>query len=115
MKRPQAAGSGHALLAPISPGLYRPVCVGEVRRIALGERIEIVGPGLLAFDGDRERALRDGQRAAIRIERDGPRVIDPSRTLRAAAMAGAYSGRAHWHDHRDDAPTHHEHSGKDCC
>lgn len=108
-------GHGHALLAPISPGLYRPVSVAEVRRIALGERIEIVGPGLLAFDGDRERALRDGQRAAIRIERDGPRVIDPSRTLRAAAMAGAYRGRPHWHDHRDDAPAHHEHTGKDCC
>lgn len=108
-------GGGRSLLAPISPGLYRPVAVGEVRRIALGERIEIRGPGLLAFDGDRERALRDGQRATIRIERDGPFVIDPARTLRAAALAGAYSGRAHWHDHRDDHPDRHEHSGPDCC
>ena len=68
-----------------------------------------------AFDGDRERALRDGQRAAIRIERDGPLVIDPARTLRAAAIAGAYSGRGHWHDHRDAPPPQHEHTGPDCC
>ncbi len=108
-------GGGRSLLAPISPGLYRSVAVAEVRRIALGERIEISGPGLLAFDGDRERALRDGQRATIRIERDGPRVIDPARTLRAAALSGAYSGRGHWHDHRDDHPGQHEHTGPDCC
>lgn len=102
-------GQGRPLLAPISPGLYRPVHVADVRRIALGERVPITGPGLLAFDGDRERALRDGQRAVLRVERDGPFVIDPGRALQKAAEHGVYAGRGHWHDHRDDA------GGADCC
>jgi len=101
-------GGGRPLLAPISPGLYRPVSIAEVRRLALGERVEVQGPGLLAFDGDRERRLRDGQRAAIRIERDGPFVIDPGRALRLAATRGVYVDRGHWHDHRDG-------SGFECC
>ncbi len=100
---------GRPLLAPISPGLYRRVHVGEVRRVALGERVEVEGPGLLAFDGDRERPLADGQRATLRIERDGPWVIDPARALRRAAERGSYTGELHWHDHRDDG------EGPDCC
>lgn len=99
---------GRSLLAPVSPGLYRSVSIAEVRRLELGERIEIRGAGLLAFDGDRERKLRDGQRAAIRIERDGPFVIDPGRALRLAATRGVYVNRGHWHDHRDA-------SGFECC
>jgi hypothetical protein len=101
-------GGGRPLLAPISPGLYRPVSIGSVERLALGERVEVRGPGLLAFDGDRERRLYAGQRAAVRIERDGPFVIDPARALRLAAARGVYVDRTHWHDHRDDA-------GLDCC
>jgi protein-tyrosine phosphatase len=44
------------LQVPISPGLYRTVHVAEARRLALEEEISLEGPGLLAFDGDRERA-----------------------------------------------------------
>jgi hypothetical protein len=99
---------GRTLLAPISPGLYRPVRVGGYRRLALGERIAVEGPGLLAFDGDRERKLAPGRRAWLRVERDGPFVIDAETTLAAAARRGVYLDRPHWHDHRDDA-------GFDCC
>ncbi|MCH2184798.1 NAD(+)/NADH kinase [Myxococcota bacterium] len=102
-------GKNQNLLAPISPGLYRSVPVREARRLALGERVEIRGPGLLAFDGDRERALRPDQPAWLRVERNGPWVIDPSRALLQAAKRGVYQGRTHWHDHRDDA------GGVDCC
>ena len=102
-------GEARSLLAPISPGLYRRVPVAGARRVALGERVEVVGPGLLAFDGDRERALAPGQRAWLRIEREGPYVIDPGQTLREAATRGVYHGREHWHDHRDDA------GGVECC
>ena len=56
---------GRALLAPISPGLFRTVHVLGVRRLALGEAVTVAGPGVLAFDGDRERALAPGQRAVL--------------------------------------------------
>jgi hypothetical protein len=102
-------GTGkHQLLAPISPGLYRPVEVSEAGPLALGEEVEVRGPGLLAFDGDRERTLAPDQRAWLRVERDGPFVIDAARTMAAAARLGAFSDIEHWHDHRDGA-------GMDCC
>jgi hypothetical protein len=84
---------GRRLLAPISAGLYRPVNVTGVRKIALGEPVELVGPGVLAFDGDRERRLADGQRAYARVERAGPYVIRIERALALAAERQSFCDR----------------------
>ncbi|HTO08655.1 MAG TPA: NAD(+)/NADH kinase [Myxococcota bacterium] len=94
--------SGRRLLAPVSAGLYRPVNVASHRRIALGETIELRGPGVLAFDGDRERKLGPDQRARLRVLRDGPCVIDVSRALHLAAQRGTFLDRAAWHDAYDE-------------
>jgi hypothetical protein len=102
------AANRRALLAPISPGLYRRVGVAAHRALALGEAVEIVGPGLLAFDGDRERALAPGQRARLRVQRSGPHVIDPELALAAAAARGWFEGR-HFHDALDGK------HGPGCC
>ena len=101
---------GSALLAPISPGLFRTVHVASTRRIALGERVVVEGPGVLAFDGDRERTLGPGQRARLRVERDGPRVIDVAAALTLAARSGRFVDRGHWHDAFDHAL-----GDVDCC
>lgn len=100
---------GRALLAPISPGLFRTVHVREARRIDLGESVALRGPGVLAFDGDRERTLAPEQAARLRVERDGPRVIDVTRALTLAARAGRFVDRGHWHDALDEG------AGVDCC
>ena len=53
-------GSGQGsvtLTVPIAPGHYRPVQVRAWRRVSFGEIIEFRGPGVLAFDGERERVL----------------------------------------------------------
>ena len=76
--------------APIAPGLYREVAVREARTLALGEVVEIDGPGVLAFDGERERALVAGRCARMRVLRDGPWVIDVPRALALAAHTGAF-------------------------
>lgn len=96
------------LLAPISPGLYRPIHIASARRIKLGDPVTFFGPGLVAMDGDRERNLETGQRVQVRVERDGPFVIDPARTLSEAARLGLYERHTHWHDHRDEG-------GFECC
>ncbi|TMA33367.1 MAG: ATP-NAD kinase [Deltaproteobacteria bacterium] len=101
---------GRALLAPISPGLFRTVHVKGVRRIEFGEPVTVEGPGVLAFDGDRERALAPGQRAVLSVSRDGPRRIDVEAVLARAAREGALLGRAHWHDAFDGA-----FGSGDCC
>jgi hypothetical protein len=85
---------GRRLLAPVSAGLYRPVNVTGVRRIALGESVELRGPGVLAFDGDRERRLADGQRAFARVERAGPFVIQIERALALAAERGSFCDKS---------------------
>ena len=92
---------GRPLLVPISPGIYRTAHIEGVDRIALDETVTIEGPGLLEFDGDRERVLEPGEKVEIRVVRDGPRVIDVARTLRAAAERGLYLDRPHWHDEGD--------------
>lgn len=97
------------LLVPVSPGLFRTAFVRSVRRVALGEEVGITGPGLLEYDGDRERVLQPDEVATLRVVREGPWVIDTARALRLAAERGLYLDRPHWHDGAD-GPT-----GPGCC
>lgn len=84
------AAGAFQLDAPIAPGLFRRVSVATIRSLALGETVEMAGPGVLAFDGERERRLRNGQRATLSVDRDGPRVVDIDRVLRLAACQGSF-------------------------
>ncbi len=94
-------GSGNRILrAPIAPGLYRPIRIKDARRIELGECIEVHGPGVLAFDGERERVLRRGQSARLTLLTNGPWVIDVHKTLQLAACRGAFI------DHDGDVHAH---------
>lgn len=77
--------NGAVVRAPLAPGLYQDVAVAAVERLALGEPVTVEGPGILALDGERERVLRPGQRAVLRVLRDGPWLVDVRRTLWTAA------------------------------
>jgi predicted polyphosphate/ATP-dependent NAD kinase len=79
---------GSVVHAPIAPGLFQQVAVRSARRIAFGESVEVQGAGALAFDGERERVLAPGQRAMLRVARDGPWVIDVPCVLARAAHEG---------------------------
>ncbi len=83
-------GRGTRVKAPIAPGLYRQVEVSSSRRLPFATPVTIRGPGVLAFDGERERVLRSGQQATLQIRRDGPHLIDPGRALHLAAERGAF-------------------------
>jgi len=85
---------GVSVLAPIAPGLYEPIAVRMHERLALGETISLKGPGVLAFDGERERVLKPGQAATLRVARDGPWVVDVHAALEYAACAGLYRDEA---------------------
>lgn len=100
---------GKALLAPISPGLYRNAYVESVRRIELGEQVTVRGPGVVELDGDRELALAAGEAATLCVLRDGPWVIDVRRALTLAAERGFYLNRS-WHDAADQ-----DAGGMECC
>jgi len=81
---------GRPVHAPLAPGLYRPVPVVEAHPIALGEVVEIAGPGVLAFDGDRERRLDTGEVVGARVTRRGPWVIDVATAMGLAAARGLF-------------------------
>ena len=100
---------GTALRVPISPGLYRTVHVEAARRLEPGESVEMSGPAVLAFDGDRERTLGEGQRATLWVRRDGPHVIDLDRALALAARRSLFVNRGRWNDAFDQG------GGLDCC
>jgi hypothetical protein len=107
--RPEAHAerTGKSLRAPISPGLYATVGIDGVERVELDADVTWTGPGLLAFDGDREILLGAGERAHLRVSRRGPWVIDPERALLAAARQGLFVDLGHWHDQRG--------GGVSCC
>lgn len=100
---PHPEQTGKSLRIPISPGLYANVGLEGVERIELGDEVRWTGPGLLAFDGDREIVLAEGESVMLRVVREGPWVIDPGRAMVAAAEQGLYRDLGHWHDQRSGA------------
>ncbi len=101
-------GTGSLVLVAVSPGLYRNARVETSRKLELGETVEMIGPGVIAFDGDRQRRLEPGETVRLRVERKGPWVIDVRQTLTVAAERGVFQDR-HWHDVID------QRSRFDCC
>ena len=81
---------GVTVNAPIAPGFYRHVTVGRHVAVDFGDPVSVSGPGVLAFDGERERVLKPGQRATLIVARDGPRVIDIPRVMALASERGYY-------------------------
>ena len=77
--------------APVAPGLYQRIGISACESVTLGEVVESAGPAVLALDGERQRLVNGDVR--LRVERDGPRVIDVGDALAAAARAGAYTSR----------------------
>ena len=78
-------GTGAYVRAPVAPGTIEKVFISSINTMDVGEEIEIgFTPSVLALDGEREVEVRRGQRAAIRLAKDGPPVVDVSRTMRSA-------------------------------
>lgn len=75
---------------PISPGLHQQVGITNVRKLPLGESVKVKGPGVLAFDGDRTIKLLESETASIRVERDGPRIIEAEKVMAEAAGQGLF-------------------------
>jgi len=79
------------VFAPIAPGLFLPAGVASFRTFRSGEEIEVAPvPSIIALDGEREVDLHTGDSASIRLDRDGPRVVDVPAALRWAAESGFF-------------------------
>ncbi len=83
---------GHLVVAAVAPGLIEKVFVQYQRVIEIGEEIEIrSAPCVLGLDGERDFEVEPKKRTTMRVARDGPRVVDVSRTMKAAMKAGVLS------------------------
>ncbi|MBC8450122.1 MAG: NAD(+)/NADH kinase [Chloroflexi bacterium] len=84
---------GRRVMAPLAPGVVVPVTLGTITDLKPGVRYPVVDerPAVLALDGEREIVLHEGQRAEVRLERDGPWIVDVERTLRHAVAEGAFA------------------------
>jgi hypothetical protein len=71
------------VLAPIGPGLIRPVGVASARVLAAEETIVIEAEQclVLALDGERELVARQGDRVSITLHLDGPWIVEPHRVI----------------------------------
>ena len=79
------------VLAPIAPGLVVPVGVRRYAPLAIGEQVELpAGAYTIALDGERERKIRQHEHVVIRLNANGPRVVDPHRALAHAAQQSVF-------------------------
>jgi hypothetical protein len=79
------AGARRRVRAPIMPGHFDTLGVACVAHVGDAQRVRLDGPGVLAFDGERDRLLPVGATATVTVTRDGPTVIDVSEVLASAA------------------------------
>ena len=73
------------VFAPIMPGSVSDVGITDIRKVELGETIELDGPGALAFDGERDFVMGENESAKATVLRNGPKVINPNFAVQTAA------------------------------
>lgn len=73
------------VFAPIMPGSVSDVGITDIRKVELGETIELDGPGALAFDGERDFVMGENEVARATVLRNGPKVINPIFAIQTAA------------------------------
>ena len=84
-------GSPVVVTAAIAPGMFADVPVCGVSEMAPGQIFNIeTSPGLIALDGEREVEIRSGSRAAIRLNTEGPLVVDVDKTMSLARAEGLF-------------------------
>jgi hypothetical protein len=84
---------GQPVLAPIAPGLVTVTSVAERRLLGPGDEVVVRQEQacVLALDGEREIQLRAGAAVRLRLNPDGPRVVDSRRAIELAARAGVFT------------------------
>ncbi len=81
----KAGESGVGIHAPIAPGMFQTIGIDSVDVVSFDEVIELEGPCVLAFDGERERVIKPGQKVKMRLSRSGPGTLDIDKTMQLAA------------------------------
>jgi predicted polyphosphate/ATP-dependent NAD kinase len=83
-------GSGNLKVrAAVLPGLVTEVEVAGLETLEMGEEVDVLcKPSVIALDGEREITVTAADQVKIRLQEDGPRVVDIEGTIRAAVAKG---------------------------
>jgi predicted polyphosphate/ATP-dependent NAD kinase len=77
--------------APVLPGIISDIGVEEWKLLSPGEEVEVTcKPSVIALDGEREISVKASDRIFIRLENDGPPVVDIQATIREAVKKGFF-------------------------
>ena len=74
-------GEGERFRVPIAPGLFSEVEIASWRRLRANDFVEMSGPGVLSFDGERDLVLASGRSARVTVSHDGLWVIDIEKVM----------------------------------
>lgn len=92
---PSDSDEGFVVTAPVAPGLIKPVRVLEVNEVSLGEEVSFdLSPAVIALDGEREVEVLPGKKVSVRLNENGPRVVDIEMTMWLAVRNKAWSPAA---------------------
>lgn len=81
------------VMAPIAPGLIKPIDIANYRLLEIGEEILVtVGRCVIALDGEREVEVAENDDVKIKLTFDGPRVVDVNLALKDAVANGYSKG-----------------------
>lgn len=78
-------GDRRRVQVPIVPGSFDVLGIDRIDLLPTGGSVELRGPGVLAYDGERDRVLPAGTWVTVTVEHTGPVIIDVDRALRHAA------------------------------
>ena len=90
---PPSRNPGRLVRAALAPGWFATVGLARSEYLELDVPVQVAGPCLLAFDGERSRRLGPDQTASLQVERSGPRVIDVGAVVHSGARTGAFEVR----------------------
>lgn len=67
------------------------VGIEELKMLEPGEEVEVFHkPSVIALDGEREITVKASDQVKVRLQRDGPLVVDIERTIREAVAKGFF-------------------------
>lgn len=87
---PPSQNPARLVRGALAPGWFATVGLARSEYVELDAPVEVAGPCLLAFDGERSRRLHPSQTASLRVVRQGPRVIDVGSVVLSAARTGKF-------------------------
>jgi hypothetical protein len=77
--------------AAVLPGIISEVGIEEWKVLTPGEEVEVIHkPSVMALDGEREITVKDSDQVKVRLQSDGPPVVDIERTVREAVNKGFF-------------------------